>query len=127
LRLGPTAHRDLVHWRIAEAHDRRDAFRLAERHYRFAIAANPHEASWRIMLGGLLARVGRLREAAAVHRRAVRCKLGARDEAGLNLGQVLRAQERYGEARQCFRRALRLDPGYREAKLALRDLDHVRD
>lgn len=124
LRLASAADRDLVHWRIAAAHDQRGNLRLAERHYRRAIAANPREASWRIMLGGLLARMGRLREAAAMHRRATRCPLGARDEAWLNLGLVLRAQERFVEARQCFRRALRLDPRYREADVALRDLDH---
>ncbi|HEX6811964.1 MAG TPA: tetratricopeptide repeat protein [Planctomycetota bacterium] len=125
LGLARAADRDLVHWRIAEAHDARGALRLAERHYRLAVAANPDEASWRIMLGALLARMGRLREAAAVHRRAVRCKLGPRDEAWLNLGLVLRAQERHAEARQCFRRALRLDPRDRDAKQALRDVDYV--
>lgn len=122
LRIGPAAHRDLVHWRIANAHDDRGALRLAERHYRLAIAANPHEASWRITLGGLLTRMGRLREATAVHRRAARCKLGPREEAWLNLGLVLRAQERFAEAQKCFRRALRLDPRYRDARRALRDV-----
>jgi tetratricopeptide (TPR) repeat protein len=35
---------------------------------------------------------------------------------------VLRAQERYEEAAECFERALELDPKYAAAKKALRDV-----
>jgi hypothetical protein len=41
----------------------------------------------------------------------------------LNLGFVLRAQERFEEAADCFREVIRRDPGYRAAKKALRDVE----
>jgi tetratricopeptide (TPR) repeat protein len=66
-----------------------------------------------------------LQDAAAVHRRATRCKEGCIDEAFLNLGFVLRALERYSEARKCFQRALEIDPKYKEAKEALADIEGV--
>lgn len=90
--------------------------------YSQAIEAVPREASGHIYLGGVLAKSGRLREAEAAHRAATRCIEGCRDEAFLNLGLVLRAQERYEEAAECFERALELDPKYAAAKRALRDV-----
>ena len=41
----------------------------------------------------------------------------------MNLGLVLLAQERFEEAAECFREAIHLDPGYRAAKKALRDVE----
>jgi tetratricopeptide (TPR) repeat protein len=90
--------------------------------YRQAIEAVPREASGHIYLGGVLAKSGRLNEAEAAHRAATGCIEGCRDEAFLNLGLVLRAQERYEEAAACFERALELDPKYDAAKKALRDV-----
>lgn len=90
--------------------------------YQQAIEAVPREASGHSYLGGLLAKSGRLMEAEAAHRAATRCIEGCRDEAFLNLGLVLRAQERYEEAAECFERALELDPKYDAAKRALRDV-----
>lgn len=114
----------LAGW-IGQTHDWRGAFRLAEKWYQRAIAHDPGEASFRIFYGGMLARLGRFDEAAAVHRRAARCPRGCIDEAWHNLGLVRRAQRRYTEARRCFRRALQLDPKYREARQALADVEHV--
>ena len=45
------------------------------------------------------------------------------DEAYLNLGLVLRAQERYPEALECFERALKLTPDYSQALTAKNDLE----
>jgi tetratricopeptide (TPR) repeat protein len=90
--------------------------------YRQAIEAVPDEASGHIYLGGVLARSGRPQEAEAAHRAAVKCNEGCRDEAFLNLGLVLRAQERYEEAARCFDQALTLEPKYAAAKRALRDV-----
>jgi len=118
-------HRDLVHWRIAGLYEQRGMLPLAIAHLRRAIAIEPREAGWRIRLGGLLARMGRLGAAENAHRAATRCKLGHRDEAFLNLGLVLRARGRYAEAKKCFRRAIAIDPHYREAKHALRDIEAV--
>ena len=48
-----------------------------------------------------------------------------KDEAYLNLGVVLLAQERYEEAAQCYQRAIEIDPEYRLAKWLLRDVKKI--
>ncbi len=92
--------------------------------YQRVIEANPKHVSGYIHLGGSLAIQGRLREAEEVHRRATEnCYEGCLDEAFVNLGLVLRAQERFEEAAECLREAIRLDPEYRVARKALRDVE----
>lgn len=91
--------------------------------YRRAIDADPTDASYRIYLGAVLAKHGHFRQAEEEHRAAISCPEGAIDEAYLNLGLVLRAQERFAEAADCFREAIRLDPEYREARRALLDVE----
>ena len=91
--------------------------------YRKAIDAEPDEATSYIFLGAVLAKQGRLLEAQEVHRTATQCPRGCIDEAWHNLGLILRAREDFDEAAQCFREAIRLDPDYREAKRALRDVE----
>lgn len=94
----------------------------AEEWFRKAIEARPDCASGYIYLGGVLTRQGRQEEAEIIHRNATQCAEGRIDEAYLNLGLLLRAQERFVEASECFFHALVLDPGYRDAKIALRDV-----
>ena len=124
-RLCPLKALPLVYARFGDLHRKRGAFRLAERWYRRAVEHSPSDATYRIFLGALLAVSGRLQEAEAVHRRATRCKEGCIDEAFHNLGLVLRALERYSDARKCFQRALQLDPKYKAAREALSDIEHV--
>jgi tetratricopeptide (TPR) repeat protein len=100
----------------------RGNYEAAAAWYRRAIDAVPNEAGPHIFLGGILARSGRLKEAEAAHRAATKCTQGCRDEAWLNLGFVLRAQERYQEAAECFNQALALDSKYLPARRALRDV-----
>ena len=71
----------------------------------------------------MLAKQGRLHDAEDTHRKAVACTRGCIDEAYLNLGLILRARERFAEAAECFREALRRDPDYRAARRALRDVE----
>lgn len=125
LRLCPPKKLHLVYCRFGHLHRQRGALRLAERWYRRAIESSPSDATYRIFLGAVLARAGRLQEAEAVHRRATRCKEGCIDEAFLNLGLVLRALERYSDARKCFQRALDIDPKYKEARKELSDVERV--
>lgn len=125
LRFCPPKKVHLIYYRFGEVHRERGAFRVAERWYRRAVEACPSDATYRIFLGALLAGVGRLQEAEAIHRRATRCKEGCIDEAFLNLGLVLRALERYSDARKCFQRALDIDPKYKLARKALSDVEHV--
>jgi tetratricopeptide (TPR) repeat protein len=91
--------------------------------YRRAIEADPEDATYRIFLGAGLAKQGRFHEAEEVHRSATQCAEGCIDEAYLNLGLVLRSRERFAEAAECFREAIRLDPEYRAARRALRDVE----
>lgn len=91
--------------------------------YRKAIDADPGDATYHIFLGAVLAKQGRFHEAESEHRAAIGCPEGCIDEAYLNLGFVLRARERFEEAAECFREAIRLDPEYRAARRALRDVE----
>ncbi len=91
--------------------------------YRRAIDADLGDATGHIYLGAVLARQGRLHEAEEAHRLAIGCAEGCIDEAYFNLGLVLRAQERFAEAADCFRESIRLDPEYRAARRALRDVE----
>jgi tetratricopeptide (TPR) repeat protein len=90
--------------------------------YRRAIDAAPDQAGARIYLGGVLAMGGKLKEAERVLRAATRCAEGCRDEAFLNLALVLRSLDRLDEAAECLKLALELDPLYKPAKHALRDV-----
>ncbi len=73
-------------------------------------------------LGTCMARQGDYAAAKRCQRRAIRFAVGCTDEAYLNLGYVLRAERRYPEARECFERAIELDPCYADAKLARKDV-----
>jgi tetratricopeptide (TPR) repeat protein len=97
----------------------------AESWYRQAIAARPTDGGPRIYLGALLAKVGRLNEASAVHEEATRLTEGPVEEAWLNLGFVRRAQRDYVAALDCFRRALAIDPLYTDAQDAIVDIEQV--
>src|SRR3954469_874585 len=97
----------------------------AEAWFRKAIDHDADDAHGYIYLGGLLARRGRLSEAEGVYRQAIQCRKGCVDEAWHNLGLVLRALERYDEAIQCFERATSIDPQYKAARMAKRDVAEV--
>jgi tetratricopeptide (TPR) repeat protein len=97
----------------------------AEKWYRKAIELSPDDAGRHTYLGALLAKKGDLKAAEESHRKGTRCSKGPVDEAYLNLGFVLRAEERYTEALGCFKRALELDQDYEEAALAKSDMEKV--
>lgn len=85
----------------------------------------PEQAGSWVFLGSSQARRGRLRAAEQCHRRASECPQGNLDEAWLNLGLVMRALERLPEARDCFKRALAIDPEYRKAQVGLEDVQRA--
>jgi len=92
---------------------------LALAQFEKVVAARPEHASGHIYAGGVLARLGRFDEAMASHTKATQCPEGQIDEAYFNLGLVLRAQERFDEAKTCLERALEIDPSYAEAHFEL--------
>ena len=91
--------------------------------YRKAIEDKPTDTAGYIYLGVLLAKQGRLIAAEEALREGTACSEGCVDEAFFNLGSVLRALERFAEAAECYREAIRLDPVCRVAKRALRDVE----
>ncbi len=99
-----------------------DRERAAEWH-RKGIDAAPTNATGYIFLGVILATQERRVEAEAVLRSATECIEGCIHEAFLNLGFLMRAQERFDQAAECFREAIHLHPSYRAAKKALRDTE----
>jgi tetratricopeptide (TPR) repeat protein len=104
------------------AYERCGNYTAAESWYRRAIQTAPDNASGYVFLGALLAHWGRFDEAAVVHRGGTTCATGRVDESWLNLGYVLRAQERFGDALVCFREVLRIGPDYEVAKQAIDDV-----
>jgi tetratricopeptide (TPR) repeat protein len=124
LQLCPAGRERLPLCEMGHLEGRRGEYERAAGWFRKAIEAAPRHAAGYIYLGAVLSLRGRLREAEEVHRTAIEtCYEGCLDEAFLNLGLVLRFQERFEEAAECFREAIRLDPGYRHARRALRDVE----
>ena len=105
---------------MGAAHEQAGDFASAEIWYRRAIDADPSTAH--IFLGALLAKWGRFDEAKVAHQRAISCAKGLADEAWYNIGTILRAEERFAEAAECFERALSIDPGYALPRRALADV-----
>ena len=124
LRSVPKQARAIVFVKFGHLHREKGEYDRAGEWFQRAIDADPTDAAGRIYLGAVLAKQGRLAEAEAVHRGATEdCYEGCIDEAFLNLGFVLRAQERFAEARGAFLEALRINPGYDYARRALRDVE----
>jgi tetratricopeptide (TPR) repeat protein len=108
---------------LAHLHRDRGRYDEAEKWYHKAVELDPDNAGLHVFLGALLAKKGDLQQAEASHRKATQCSRGAVDEAFLNLGLVLRAQERYQEALECFQKALEIATDDPDAKLAKSDVE----
>ena len=94
----------------------------AIRAFEAAIDAEFDHAHGYIHLGGLFAFLGEFKKSSEYRECATRCKKGAIEEAWLNLGYLCAAEERYSAARDCFQRALEIDPRYKEARAGLREI-----
>ena len=100
--------------------------RRAEAWFRRAIKVKPTTTA-HIQLGAVVARQGRFAEAKKHHSRAIQLATPGHpvDEAHLNLGLILRAEGKYRIAASHFAEAIRLDPRYRDARVALKDVRRV--
>ena len=100
----------------------------AEQWHRKAVRLHP-ETRTHIFLGAALASQGRLAEAKKHHRRAIQLARDPRndspEEAYYHLGLILRAERRYREAAISLKRAIRLDPRYKIAREALKDVEQA--
>ncbi len=107
---------------MAELYEKQGDLANAEEWHQQAVESSRQNAGPWVLWGATLARAGQLREAEEKFRQGTDCAEGAVDEAWYNLGLVLRANERYQAAAECFERALTLDPGYTESAIALEDV-----
>ncbi|MBT4866219.1 MAG: tetratricopeptide repeat protein [Planctomycetaceae bacterium] len=125
VRLIPDDSLDHGYFHLGHLCRERGDYENAERNYRKALELAPDNAGRHIFLGAMLAKKGDFVAAEEVHRDGTRCSKGPIDEAYLNLGSVLRAQERYSEALRSFTKALELTPDYEEALVAKQDMEKV--
>jgi tetratricopeptide (TPR) repeat protein len=116
---------DLPYSYMGHIHKSRGDYRRAAEWYQKAVNAAPGEARNLIYLGSVLIKAGKFTEAEGCFRKAVKCKEGPVDEAYYNLGVTLCGQAKYKAALVCFEKALRLDPTYKLAKRAIRDMEGV--
>ena len=100
-------------------------FADAKAKYLDAYDLEPDEATWLIFAASAAFHLGDIEGAEQLARRATECSEGCIDEAWFNLGGYLLSQKRYEEARDCYRRALAIDPDYEIAKKRLSDVDKI--
>ena len=97
-------------------------FKLAEACFRKITTLDPGSTSGWVYLANSLAKQERFAEACQVSKLGLKAK-GDIDEVYFNLGLNKQALGKYKEARRCFEKALELDPQYKEAKRACKDLE----
>ncbi|HWL51685.1 MAG TPA: tetratricopeptide repeat protein [Chthoniobacteraceae bacterium] len=98
-------------------------FAAAEEEYLKAHQLDPDNATYLVYAGSAAFCRGDLSRAEALVRKALDCSEGSLDEAYFNLGGYLLAQKRFAEARDCYLRALEIDPQYLIAKTRLADVE----
>ena len=92
------------------------------------LSAHEHDlddATYLIYAGASAYARGDIARAENITRQALACSEGCIDEAYFNLGGYLLAQKQYEEARECYVRAIEIDPDYENAKKRLNDLDRL--
>ncbi len=113
-----------VYVQLGHMYNQKCDLKRAEKWYRQAIEAYSKQEYF-VFLGVCLAKQGRLKEAKALHQRAVRIQPEAADEAYLNLGLIYRAEGNNKKALVYLDRAIKIDPNYEIAKSELQDLKEL--
>lgn len=114
--------RHLVWGQIGFACEKAGDFRTASKWFQRALKAAPEDATYHIFCGHNAHRQGGVAEAIKHYQRATTCSKGYVDEAWFNLGGIYLMQREYIEAKNCYERALLIDPQYRLAKARLKDV-----
>jgi tetratricopeptide (TPR) repeat protein len=96
----------------------------AEKWYRKALEKKETTSHF-IFLGACLAKQGKFSEAKKCHKKALKIASETPDEAYYNLGLILRAEEKFEEALNYFEKAIKLNPEYKLAKEAKRDIKNL--
>jgi len=125
IQLCPDDKLDIPHYQMGYIYEFRGDFQEAAEWFKKAIALRPHDAEVHGILGFLLAKQGKLKEAEQCYLTALECPEGDLDEVYLNYGFVLRAQERFDEALAYFQAAFELDPECEAAELGIKDMKLV--
>ena len=123
LELCPSGFEAPLYVEVGQLWEARSDYARAAEFYLKADELQPGDNTWRIYLGALDAKLGNFESAESHYRKALSYEDGQFDEAYFNLGLIYRAQERFAEAAECFREAIRLDPEYKIAKDALLDVE----
>lgn len=121
--LAPKERRHLIYWQFGHLEEARGNRKLAMDWHRKAARLKPEDASSFIYCGSISYSEGKLKQSANYHRRATECNEGMIDEAWLNLGGALLAQGQLEKARNCYQKAITIDPKYRLAKKRLKDVE----
>jgi tetratricopeptide (TPR) repeat protein len=124
----PIAPKERLHLVIAQRGHLLQAqgdFLGAEELFMQAHELDPNDATYLIYAGSVAFRRGDISRAEALARQATACSDGCIDEAWFNLGGYLLSARRYGEAAECYRRALDIDPDYDIARERLSDVELI--
>jgi len=100
-------------------------YKDAEHNYLRAHEMAPQDSAFLIQAAGCAYQQGDHARAEQLARQAVECDDRFLDEAYFNLGGSLLAQGRFKRARECYVKALEIDPDYEIARKRLEDLDQV--
>ncbi len=103
--------------------ERMGNFSASEELYLKAHELDPENATHLVYAASVAFRRGDLHRAEELARKATSCREGSFEEAYCNLGGYLLTQRRYMEARDCYLRALEIDPAYAIAKKNLADAE----
>ena len=107
------------HYPLGMTRSRQGRFEEAAAHYNEALRLDPGFASAHNNLGIDLSRQGTLAEAAAHYTERVRGLNPYRADTHTNLGILLSGQGKFDEAATHYAEALRLNPGYQDARANL--------
>jgi tetratricopeptide (TPR) repeat protein len=124
-KLLPSEHLRFVYSYLGHLYKRKGDYRKAANWYEKAVDLTPDNADCLNFLGAVFDDAGDLTNAARCFRQGTKCHQGAIDEAYYNLGCIFGAERKYDKALVCFDRALEIDPKYKVAKQAKKDMKKV--
>jgi tetratricopeptide (TPR) repeat protein len=125
IKLIPAKYLDVPYSDMGRLYERKGNYRRAIEWYKKASGVPPKNANYLNFLGAMFAKLGKHAEAERYFKQAIKCKEGAIDESYYNLGHIVGAHGRYKEALSYFEKALKLDPKYKYAKQAIKDMRRV--
>ena len=115
--------RRVVYWELGRLDHARGDFRRAISWFRKGARLKPRDGIYWAMGAHSASAMGNHRLAEKLLRKALTCTDGCPDECWFNLGGALLALDRWEEARECYLKAIAIDPKYGIAKKRLKDVE----